>query len=141
MLEMADLEARRGRARLADTLYRRATNKHDDLVARTRALLGLALAARRAGDLEEALARGREASRTGAAWTEVVAYQEAVGDSTGLLETYRRRAAADDMDVIALDGFARTAVALDVEMEEASRHALRATVLSDREPEIMATLA
>jgi len=141
LLEMADLEARRGRARRAETLYRRAANDREDAVARTRALLGLALVAHRDGRLEEALARGREAARTGAAWTEVVAFQEAVGDSTGLLDTYRRRAAADDMDVIALDGFARTAVALNVEMDEAARHAVRAVVLSDREPEIMATLA
>jgi hypothetical protein len=99
------------------------------------------MAAQREGRGREARRLGREASRTGAAWTEVVAFQEAVSDSAGLLETYRRRSLADDMDVVALDGFARTAVALDVEMEEAGRHALRAVVLSDREPEIMATLA
>jgi thioredoxin-like negative regulator of GroEL len=141
LLEMAGLEARRGRAHRARILYLRATNEREDQVARTRALLGLAMIARREGRPEEARDRGRAASRTGAAWTEVVAFQEAVGDSVGLLETYRRRAAADDMDVVALDGFARTALALDVEMEEASRCALRATVLSDREPEMMATLA
>ncbi|MCP4573210.1 MAG: thioredoxin fold domain-containing protein [bacterium] len=141
LLEMADLEARRDRPGRAEVLYRRAANARVDGVARTRALLGLALLAHREDRATEALSRGREASRTGAAWTEVVAFQEAVGDTIGLLETYRLRAAADDMDVVALDGYARTAVALNVEMEEASRHALRAMVLSDREPEIMATLA
>ena len=45
------------------------------------------------------------------------------------------------MDVLALDGFARTATALGVELEEASRTAVRAVVLSDREPAAMATLA
>lgn len=141
LLELADLEARRGHARRADTLYRRAANRREDPVTRTRALLGLALAARRDERGFDAWRLGREAARTGAAWTEVVAFQEAVQDSAGLLETYRHRAAFDDMDVVALDGFARTAVAMNVEMEEASRHALRAVVLSDREPEIMATLS
>lgn len=141
MLEMAGLETRRGHDRAAETLYLRATNLRDDPDARTRAMLGLGLLAYRGGDRDEAVARGREAAGTGAVWTEVVAFQEAIGDSSGLLETYRTRAVADDMDVVALDGFARVAVGMDVMMEDASRHALRAVVLSDKEPAIIATLA
>ncbi len=141
LLEMADLESRRGHDERADILYRRAANRREDPTARARALLGLAMMAHRDGQQIEARRSGRAAARIGAVWTEVVAFQEAVGDSLGLLDTYRMRSAADDMDVVALDGFARTAVMLDVEMAEASRHALRAVVLSDREPEIMATLA
>ena len=141
LLEMAGLLGRRGKPAQAEILYRRAATHRDDPLIQTRALLGLALAAHRAGNGDEARAHGREAAHTGAAWTEVVAFQEASGDSVGLLETYRARAVADDMDVVALDGFARVAVGLDVEMEEASRCALRAVVLSDREPEIIATLA
>jgi len=141
LLELAGLLGRRGRTERAGTLYRRAATHRDDPAVRTRALLGLALAAYRVGDVDEARTLGRRASGTGAVWTEVVAFQEASADSFGLLETYRARSLVDDMDVVALDGFARVAVALDVEMEEASSHALRAVVLSDREPEIIATLA
>ena len=141
MLEMAGLQTRRGHSRAAEVLSLRTANLRDDPVARTRALLGLGLISHREGDAMEAIIRGREASGTGAAWTEVVAFQEAIGDSTGLLATYRARSVADDMDVVALDGFARVAVGLDVMMEEASRHALRAVVLSEKEPEIIATLA
>ncbi|MBE0566854.1 MAG: tetratricopeptide repeat protein, partial [Krumholzibacteria bacterium] len=84
---------------------------------------------------------GRRAAATGAVPGEVVAFQEAIGDSTGLLETWRARVAADDLDVVALDGFARTATALGVDLEEASRCAVRAVVLSERAPATVLTLA
>jgi thiol-disulfide isomerase/thioredoxin len=143
LLEMAGLQQRRGRDREAEIAYRRLANLSADAEpsVQARGLLGLGLGEWRAGRPEAARDLGRRAAATGAVPGEVVAFQEAIGDTAGLLETYRGRVAADDMDVVALDGFARTATALGVELEEASRCALRAVVLSDREPATMATLA
>jgi len=143
LLEMAGLLTRRGDHARADIFYRRLStlDTHDEPALRTRGLLGLALAERRAGRLSEAQALGRRAATVGGAVGEVVAFQEVIGDTLGLLETWRLGVAADDTDVVALDGFARTAVAAGVELREASRCAIRAVVLSDREPAVIATLA
>ena len=143
LLEMAGLRQRRGRDRDAEVAYRRLANlgAGTDPAIHARGLLGLGLGEMRAGRPDAARDLGRRAAATGAVPGEVVAFQEAIGDTAGLLETYRARVATDDMDVVALDGFARTATVLGVELEEASRCALRAVVLSDREPATMATLA
>jgi hypothetical protein len=47
----------------------------------------------------------------------------------------------DDRDVLGLDGFARTAVLARVELEEATRCALRAMIFSDKDARIISTLA
>jgi tetratricopeptide (TPR) repeat protein len=143
LLEMAGLQDRRGDHRGAEITYRRLANlgAGADPATHARGLLGLGLAEHRAGRRDVALALGRRAAASGAVPGEVVAFQEAVGDSAGLLETWRARVAADDMDVVALDGFARTATALGVDLEEASRCAVRAVVLSDRAPAAILTLA
>ncbi len=143
LLEMAALQDRRGQRAEAEVHYRRLVNLAAAAApdVQARGLLGLGLAEHRAGRTASARDLGRRAAATGAVPGEVVAFQEAIGDSTGLLETFRARVAADDMDVLALDGFARVAAALGRELEEASRCAVRAVVLSDREPAVMATLA
>ena len=143
LLEMAGLQERRGQWRAAEVSYRRLANlgASADPAVHARGLLGLGLAERRAGREASARELGRRAAAGGAVPGEVVAFQEAIGDTAGLLQTYRARIQADDLDVLALDGFARTAAALGVELEEASRAAVRAVVLSDREPATMATLA
>lgn len=143
LLELAALETRRGRHHEAQIAYSRLVNLGEGAPpeARVRGLLGLALGERRAGRPDQAVALGRRAAGIGAATAEVVAFQEAVGDTAGLLETWRARVALDDMDVMALEGFAAAATALGVDLEEASRCAVRAVVLSDREPAVILTLA
>lgn len=143
LLEMAGLQDRRGNRRGAEITYRRLANLGSgaDPAVHARGLLGLGLVEHRAGRRDPARDLGRRAAATGAVPGEVVAFQEAIGDSTGLLETWRARVAADDLDVVALDGFARTATALGVDLEEASRCAVRAVALSERAPATVLTLA
>jgi len=72
---------------------------------------------------------------------EVAAHQETAGDTLGVLDTYRRMVEVDDRAVLALDGFARAAVEMRTDLEEATRCAIRATVFSDKDPAVIATLA
>ncbi len=143
LLESADLQARRGHRREAEITYRRLVNlgagNHPEVYVR--GLLGLGLGEHRAGRDGEARDLGRRAAAVGVLPGQVVAYQEAVGDTAGLLETWRTQVAADDMDVVALDGFARTATVLGTDLPEASRCAVRAVVLSDEAPAAILTLA
>ena len=72
---------------------------------------------------------------------EIALFQESRGDTLGVLETYRTMVQLDDSEVLGLDGFARTAVSAGVELEEATRCALRAMVYSDKDARIIGTLA
>jgi len=143
LLESADLKARRGHRREAEVTYRRLVNlgPGDHPEVYVRGLLGLGLGEHKAGRDEEARDLGRRAAAVGILPGQVAAYQEAVGDTAGLLETWRAQVAADDMDVVALDGFARAATALGTDLAEASRCAVRAVVLSDEDPAAIVTLA
>lgn len=151
LLDLADRLRVRERDREAGTLYRRLLNRDDDLepLWRSGALLGLADLERRAGRDAEARGLARRAADLftpatpgGAEGLRTVGrFQETLGDSLGLLRTWRLLAAADDRDVEALDGFARAALAAGVELEGAAAAALRAVILSGKEPRTVETLA
>ncbi|HPF71394.1 MAG TPA: thioredoxin domain-containing protein, partial [Candidatus Krumholzibacteria bacterium] len=147
LLEMGLVHERRRQADAAGRCYRSVARQHPpaDVACRVDALLGLARLERTAArpDSAAALARvaGGLAAPDAAAASRVATFQEAAGDTSGALETWRARVAADDLDLAALDGFARTALALDADLEDATRCAVRAVVLSDRDPVRMLQLA
>jgi len=157
LLDLARRHAERGQDHEADILYRRLMNLRHKAATRTvaRGMLGLAELEEKAGHEDEA---GRLVTKAVDLYTvpdpagEVLAYrteglmeiaifQESRGDTMGVLETYRTMVQLDDRDVLGLDGFARTAVDAGVELDEATRCALRAMVFSDKDAGIIGTLA
>lgn len=154
LLDLARRHQDRGQEREAEVLYRRLMNLREATDRRTvaRGMLGLADMAVDAGREDEARDLGRRAAQvfvpfepgTGGDFEgmlEVAAYQESAGDTLGVLETYRTMVEADDREVLALDGFARAAVGARRDLQEATRYAIRATVFSDKDPAVIATLA
>jgi tetratricopeptide (TPR) repeat protein len=157
LLDLARRHGERGQDHEADILYRRLMNLRHQADTRTvaRGMLGLA-------ELEEKEGNHSRSellvSQAAALYTapnpsaEVLAYrteglmeialfQEDRGDTLGVLETYRTMVQLDDREVLGLDGFARTAVQARVELEEATRCALRAMIYSDKDARIISTLA
>jgi thioredoxin-like negative regulator of GroEL len=157
LLDLARRHVERGQDEEAAVQYRRLMNFRHEAVPRTvvRGMLGLA-------ELEE---KNGRADKSGSLVTQAVAlytapdlseevlayrtegmmeialFQENRADTLGALETYRALVAMDDEEVLGLEGFARTAVAADVELQEATRCALRAMVFSDKDARIIGTLA
>lgn len=157
LLDLARRHVERGQDNEADVQYRRLMNFRHTAAPRTvaRGMLGLA-------ELEDRNGRGEKTSslvaQAVALYTapdpteEVLAYrteglmeialfQENRADTLGALEIYRTLVHLDDEEVLGLEGFARTAVAAEVELEEATRCALRAMVFSDKDARIIGTLA
>lgn len=154
LLDLARRHQDRGQMREAEVLYRRLMNLREDASRRTvaRGMLGLADMAVEAGREDEARDLGRRAAAVfvpfdpgGGAdmegMLEVAAYQESAGDTLGRLDTFRHMVEADDREVLALAGFARAALEARTDLEEATRCAIRATVFSDKDPTMIATLA
>ena len=156
LLDLARRHQERGQIREAEIQYRRLMNLREraDLRTVSGGMLGMAALAAEAGRRDEArdLTRRAVALFTGdlaaemseqrtEAMMEVALFQESLGDSLDALETYRTMVGLDDRDVVALDAFARGALAANRHLEEATRCALRAMVFSDRDPGITATLA
>lgn len=157
LLDLAERHRLRGDDQRAEVLYRRLENlaagrsggATGDCLVRMRGLLGLADIAGRTGRRE----MGRRLALRSSqllndcaderieGLREVVACQAALGDTAGMMETWRSLMVLDDRDIAALDGFARAALQQNTELEEAARVALRAVVLSDSDPEIVETLA
>ena len=157
LLELARRHAERGQDHEADVQYRRLMNLRHKADTRTvaRGMLGLAELEDKAGrrDRSDRLVAqavalyttpdpGQEALayRT-EGLMEIAHFQESRGDTLGVLETYRTMVQLDDREVLGLDGFARTAVDAGVDLEEATRCALRAMVFSDKDARIISTLA
>jgi len=84
---------------------------------------------------------GRMAARLDGTEVAVAAFQESIGDSEGALETFRQMVARDDMDIVALTGFARASLEQRVDLVEGTRMAIRAAVISDEDPEMVALLS
>ncbi|MGD9546899.1 MAG: thioredoxin domain-containing protein [Candidatus Krumholzibacteriia bacterium] len=68
-------------------------------------------------------------------------FQAALGDTAGLMGTYERMLAWDRYHLPALAGFAGLALAQDARLPEATTHALRAVIRSDKDPEMIRLLA
>jgi len=157
LLDLARRYMERGLYREAEVQYRRLMNFRHKAAAGTvaRGMLGLA-------ELEEKSGRGGNSSslvaQAVALYTvgapsaedlahrtegmlEIALFQEDRGDTLGALETYRALVKLDDKEVLGLEGFARTAVDAGVDLEEATRCALRAMVFSDKDARIIGTLA
>ena len=154
LLDLARRHQDRGQDREAEILYRRLMNLRESSSKRTvaRGMLGLADMAVEAGREDEARDLGRRAAQVFVPFDpeaggdfegmlEVAAYQESAGDTLGVLDTYRTMVEADDREVLALDGFARAAVGARTDLPEATKYAIRATVFSDKDPAVIATLA
>ena len=157
LLDLARRQAERGQDHEADILYRRLMNLRHQADTRTvaRGMLGLAELEEKEGNRQKS---DRLVSQAAALYTapnpspemlayrteglmEVALFQEDRGDTLGVLETYRTMVQLDNRDVLGLDGFARTAVLARVELEEATRCALRAMIFSDKDARIISTLA
>ncbi len=69
------------------------------------------------------------------------AFQWALADTLGLLATYSRMIFLDRGCLPALEGFARTALAADTHLPQATTCALRAVIRSDERPDLLALLA
>lgn len=72
---------------------------------------------------------------------EAALFQEAIGDTLGMLASFRTLAARDSRSVLALHGYARAAVKAGQDLVGATKAALRATVYSDDDPDVISTLA
>ena len=154
LLDLADRCRLRGDDQRAEILYRRLGNLGNPgpevaCLTRARGLLGLADIVGRAGrkDLGRDLALHATGLLADCAQDrteglrQVVACQAALGDTAGMMETWRTLMHLDDHDVAALNGFARAAVQQKTELEAAAQAALRATILSDEDPHMIETLA
>jgi thioredoxin-like negative regulator of GroEL len=151
LLDLARRQAERGDDQQARILYRRLMNLRDRSGGQvvTDGMLGLA-------SLEVSLGNGERAQdiarRAAGAYTEpgleaaaglmaIATFQGTLPDTVGMLETFGALIALDDTSVPALDAYARVATASGLDLEQASRYAIRAVVLSDDNPRMMATLA
>ncbi|MFH2053577.1 MAG: thioredoxin domain-containing protein [bacterium] len=98
---------------------------------------------RRVLGMYPAEAAGDRARRTSdiAGLDRLAEFQAAVADTAGLMETYERMLAWDRYHLPALAGFARLALAQGARLPEATTHALRAAIRSDKDPEMIRLLA
>ena len=157
LLDLARRHAERHQDDQADVLYRRLMNLRYKADTRTvaRGMVGLAELEEKSGRpekagplVEQAVALYAVPDPSDEVLTyrteglmEIALFQESRGDTMGALETYRTMVQLDDREVLGLDGFARTAVEAEVELEEATRCALRAMIFSDKDARIIGVLA
>jgi len=153
LLDVARRQAERGNDQQADVVYRRLMNlryEADPQIV-TRGMLGLAKMEQRFGRDEQArqlanrltvlYAAPEAAAYRQEGMVEVALFQEAIGDTMGMLITFRTLAEADRRSVLALHGYARAAVKTGRDLKEATKAALRASVYSDNDPDVINTLA
>ncbi len=157
LLDVARRQAERGKDREADVLYRRLMNLRHEADPRlvARGMLGLAEMEHRFGRDDEAR---HLAGRVAALYTsedapagvadyrnegmmEAALFQESIGDTLGMLVTFRTLAEADHRNALALHGYARAAVKTGIDLVPATRSAVRAVVYSDNDPDMIDTLA
>jgi tetratricopeptide (TPR) repeat protein len=111
-------------------------------------MLGLAALEQKAGNRDSARDIARRSARAVGpdspggreSLMAVAAFQGTLPDTAGMLDTYRILIAQDDSDAAALEAYARCATAAGTDLEQASRYALRAVIMSDEDPRMMATL-
>ena len=151
LFDLARRHAERGETRRAGVLYRRlmALRYRADKRVVVDGMLGLANLEQAAGNPERARDIVR---RAGSAYAveeagcqevlmAVAAYQGALPDTVGMLDTYRRLIDFDDTQVSVLAAYARTAARAGVDLEQATRYAIRAVVMGDDAPHLMALVA
>jgi len=151
LFDLARRHAEQGDRVRAEILYRRLMGLrfHGDKSVVMNGMLGLAGMEERAGRWEQARGLARRAaniytaedSTATADLMGVAEFQAALGDTVGVLNTYRTLINFDDSNYVALDGFARMAVIANVELEQATKYGLRAVIMSQSDPKIMNSLA
>ncbi len=151
LFDLARRHAERGDLVRAEILYRRLMDLRfrEDKSVVVDGMLGLATMEQTAGRREQAVGLARRASTAfraedegaNAALMAVAEFQLVLGDTTGSLATYRTLIQFDDTDFIALDGFVRMAVLARRDLEQATKYGLRAVIMSDSDPRMMASLA
>ena len=157
LLDVARRQAERGKDREADVLYRRLMNLRHEADPRlvARGMLGLAEMEHRFGRDDEARhLAGRVAALyisenapvevaeyRNEGMLEVALFQESIGDTLGMLATFRTLAEVDHRNALALHGYARAAVRTGIDLVPATRSAIRGVVYSDNDPDMIDTLA
>ena len=151
LFDLARRHAEQGDMDRAEILYRRliGLRYHGDKSVVTNGMLGLAAMEEKAGRHDQArgLARRAASSYTSddttatAALMAVAEFQGSLGDTTGVLDTYRYLIQLDDRNVVALDGFVRTAATTGKELEQATKYGLRAVIMSGNDARSMESLA
>lgn len=151
LFDLARRHAEQGELVRAEILYRRLMGLrfHSDKSVVTNGMLGLATLEVDAGRNSQAQSLVRRASTIYSATDStatadlmsIAEFQAALGDTVGVLETYRTLINFDDSNFVALEGFARMAVTAHVELEQATKYGLRAVIMSHNDPRVMNTLA
>ncbi len=157
LLDVARRQAERGKDKEADVLYRRVINlRHEaDAALVARGMLGLAEMEHRFGRDEQARHLARRvaalytrpdappevAEHRAEGMIEAALFQESIGDTLGMLATFRTLAESDRRNVLAMHGYARAAVKTGIDLGPATKSALRAVVFSDNDPDVISTLA
>ncbi len=151
LFDLARRHAEQGDLVRAEILYRRLMGLRfqGDKSVVMNGMLGLATMEEKAGRLPQAQGLARRAvtlytvedSTATADLMGVAEFQAALGDTVGVLDTYRTLINFDDSNYMALDGFARMAVVANVELEQATKYGLRAVIMSQSEPRMMNSLA
>jgi thioredoxin-like negative regulator of GroEL len=151
LFDLARRYAEQGDLQRAEILYRRLMGLrfHGDKSVVSSGMLGLATREESAGRPEQARGLARRAatiynaddSTAAADLMGVAEFQAALGDTVGVLNTYRTLIHFDDSNHVALDGFVRMAVLANQELEQATKYGLRAVIMSDSDPRVMNSLA
>jgi thiol-disulfide isomerase/thioredoxin len=151
LFDLARRHADRGDTERAGILYRRMMGLRFRAEKRVvvDGMLGLAAIEEKSGHGERARDIVRRAASSFGRQEEggkevlmaVAAYQGALADTSGMLETYRLLIDFDDTDVLALEGYARTAAAARRDLQQATKYAIRAVVMGDEAPRLMALVA
>jgi thioredoxin-related protein len=151
LFDLARRHVEQGDLVRGEILYRRLIGLRfqGDKSVVTNGMLGLAAMEEKAGRHGQARGLARRATMVYSAedttaladLMAVAEFQRALGDTLGVLDTYRTLIGLDDTNHVALDGFVRMAVIADRELEQATKYGLRAVIMSDGDPRIMASLA
>ncbi len=151
LFDLARRHAEQGDPVRAEILYRRLMGLRfcGDKSVVMNGMLGLASMEEKAGRLEQARGLARRAvaiynaddSIATADLMGVAQFQAALGDTAGVLDTYRTLISFDDSNPVALDGFVRMAVVAHRELEQATKYGLRAVIMSGSDPRVMNSLA
>lgn len=151
LFDLARRYSERGDWQRAEILYRRLMNlrfRADKSVV-VDGMLGLAAMQERAGRKDRARNLARRAadvftagdSTVQASLMAVAEFQGSLPDTAGVLRTYGRLIAFDDTDPVALAAYVRVATAAGRDLEQATKYGLRAVIMSDSNPRVMADLA
>ncbi len=151
LFDLARRYAEQGNTIEAEILYRRLMGLRfcGDKTVVTNGMLGLAAMEEKAGRHPQAKGLARRAATSysstdttaTAALMAVAEFQNSLGDTAGVLDTYRHLISFDDRNVLALDGFVRMAASTGQELEQATKFGLRAVIMSNNDPGSMESLA